>query len=69
MNEHYQLCWGRVSDYVDGIIARIEAGKVHASAYEALILSFLDQAAYRDHRPALHDLAMTRFDGRSRSSG
>ncbi|WP_069883339.1 hypothetical protein [Bosea sp. BIWAKO-01] len=69
MNEHYQRCRGRVSDYADGIIARIKSGKVNASAFEGLILSFLDQAAYRAHHAALHDFALTRLDGRSRDNG
>ena len=34
MNEHYQRLWDRVSDYADGIIARIKADEIHPSAYE-----------------------------------
>ncbi|GAU87083.1 hypothetical protein BIWAKO_07036 [Bosea sp. BIWAKO-01] len=57
-----------MSDYADGIIARIKAGEVHPSAYERLTPSFLDQAAYREHHIALHHYALTHFYGRSRSS-
>lgn len=68
MTEHDQRCRGRGAEYADSITARIKAGKVHPSGYEGLILSHLDQATYRDHHSALHDLSLTRFDGRSRNS-
>ena len=65
-NDHFQRCRDRALGHADVLIGRIRLGQINASAFEGLMDSFLNQAAFRGYRQKLLDLALTRLDGRPR---
>lgn len=61
---YFNQCKRSVLNFADGLADAVRAGRMHASAVEGRIESFLDQPAYYpEWRQVLFNLAMERISG------